>query len=180
MIQYINIAVETDDNGDIIRVGLVNECCDCTSSYWTAKTALSETSGLPADAPTKDHIAKITSELSHPYLLTKQKLATESGLADFRTVEEHIAKIKEKARLNGADVAAIKHIAWCEGANRKRQELQDILSDHSDLAPSNEVSDHIAAIKLKAYDEGYDKGWRDKQADIQKRMKQFEEAIKSE
>lgn len=184
MIQYIRI--ETDDSGEIIGMGLGDPCIGYVSA--------------------KDYISKTKeADLQQRMKRMKQKLAAESGLHFLRPVEEHLAAIKSKARLGGLNsgqkytkdilaklsglsqsdavsdhVASIKHIAWCEGENRKRQELQDILSDHSGLVPSNEVSDHIAAIKLKAYDEGYNKGWHDKKADLQKRMKQFEEAIKSE
>lgn len=161
MIQYIQ--VETDDNGTIVGLGFVDSM---TGAYDAVKKVLSETSGLSKDASTKDHISKITKELSHPYLLAKQKLAAESGLEDCCTTEEHIAAIKSKARLRGLD--------------NGRKYSTDILAKHSGLDPSNAVGDHIAAIKLKAHDQGYDKGWHDKQADIQKRMKQFEEAIKSE
>ena len=161
MIQYIRVT--TDDDGTITGLGFVDSM---TGAYGAVEKVLSETSGLPADASTKDHISKITKELSHPYLVAKQRLAAESGLEDFRTVEDHISKIK-------AD-------AWSKGTVRKRNELQDILSDHSELDPSNAVSDHIAAIKLKAYNQGYDKGWHDKQADLQKRIKQFEESIRKE
>ena len=165
MIQYIQ--VETNEKGEIVRLGFVDS-------------------------------------MTGAYSAVKKKLAVESELADFCAVEDHIAKIKEKARLNGIGkgrnwageilskysgldavndavsdhVASIKHIAQCEGENRKRQELQDILAKHSGLDPSNAVGDHIAAIRLKAYNQGYDNGWHDKQADIQKRIKQFEDAIR--
>lgn len=98
------------------------------------------------------------------YVSVKQKLAAESGLADFCSVEEHLAAIKSKANLGGL--------------NKGHKYIKDILAKYSGLDPTNVVADHIAAIKLKVYDEGYDKGWHDKQADIQKRIKQFEDAIK--
>ena len=158
MIQYIQ--VETDDDGTIVGLGFDST----TGAYSAVKKVLSETSGLPQDASTKDHIAKITSELSRPYLLAKQKLAAESGLEDFCTVEEHLAAIKSKARLGGISSG--------------REYTTVILAKHSGLDQSNAVGDHIAAIQLKAYDQGYDKGWSDKQADFQKRIKQFEDAIK--
>ena len=161
MIQYIQ--VETDDDGTIIGLGFVDSM---TGAYDAVKKVLSETSGLPKEASTKDHISKITKELSHPYVLAKQKLAAESGLEDFCTVEDHLAAIKSKANLGGL--------------NKGHKYVKDILAKHSGLVPSNEVGDHVAAIKLKAYDEGYDKGWHDKQADISKRIKQFEEAIRRE
>ena len=127
MIQYIQ--VETDDDGMIVGLGFVDSMTD---EYWAAKKVLSETSGLPADASTKDHISRIKSKA---YVV---------GIAD------------------------------------KSEHVKNILAKHSGLAPSNEVSDHIAAIKLKAHDQGYDKGWSDKQADLQKRIKQFEESIRKE
>lgn len=168
MIQYIK--VETDDDGAIVRLGFVDSM---TSAYSAVKKVLSETSGLPVDASTKDHISKIKeaavidcTNCTSAYLEAKQKLAAESGLHFLRPIEEHLAAIKSKARLRGLDTG--------------RKYTTDILAKHSGLDQSNAVGDHIAAIKLKAYDQGYDKGWSDKQADIQKRMKQFEEAIKSE
>lgn len=164
MIQYIQ--VETDDDGTIMGLGFGTPCADCSGAFLATKKVLSETSGLPQDASTKDHISKITEELSRPYLLAKQKLAAESGLEDFCTVEEHLAAIKSKARLSGLDAG--------------RKYPMDVLAKHSGLDQGNAVGDHIAAIKLKAYDQGYDKGWHDKQADIQKRFKQFEEVIKNE
>lgn len=170
MIQYIRI--ETDDSGEIIGMEKVrgepcsDPCIDCSSAYLAVKKVLSETSGLPKEACTTDHISKITKELSHPYLLAKQKLSAESGLEDFCTVEEHLAAIKSKALV--------------EGINDGAKHAKNVVAMHSGLDRRNDVGDHIAAIKLKAYDQGYDKGWHDKQADIQKRIKQFEDTTKME
>lgn len=171
MIQYIR--VETDDDGTIVGLGFGDQGVGITSGYSAVKKILSEASGLPQGVPTKDHVSKIKEAASQDCLYcastffeVKKKLAAESGLTDFCTVEEHLAVIKAKAQR--------------EGAAHNRDLLLHILSEHSGLVFSNEVGDHIAAIKLKAYDEGYDDGRRDMRTDIQERMKKLEEAIKSE